>query len=107
MCFRCDARDDAIAFVQRIENISFRDAASRLGGALAPGPAALTRHRLKTTRHGAVRPIDTEVLAAALELYSNRRIQRLGRARYEALVAQRSGERAQVHESDYLEDLPF
>ena len=31
VCFRCDARGDAIAFVQRIENISFREAASRLG----------------------------------------------------------------------------
>jgi CHC2 zinc finger/Phage integrase family len=72
VCFRCDARGDAIAFVQRIENISFRDAASRLGGALAPGPVALTRHRLKTARHRAVRPIDTEVLAAAIQLYSNR-----------------------------------
>jgi DNA primase len=71
-CFRCDARGDAIAFVQRMESISFREAASRLGGALTPGPVALTRRRLKTARHRAVRPIDTDVLAAAVELYSNR-----------------------------------
>jgi DNA primase catalytic core len=71
-CFRCDARGDAIAFVQRMESISFREAASRLGGALAPGPVALTRRRLKTPRHCAVRRIDTDVLAAAVELYSNR-----------------------------------
>jgi DNA primase len=55
-----------------MESISFREAASRLGGALTPGPVALTRHRLKTARRRAVRPIDTEVLAAAVELYSNR-----------------------------------
>ena len=65
-CFRCDARGDAIAFVQRMESISFREAAARLGGALTAGPVALTRRRVKTARHRAMRPIDTEVLAAAV-----------------------------------------
>jgi hypothetical protein len=33
VCFRCDARGDAIAFVQRIGGLSFREAVARLGGA--------------------------------------------------------------------------
>lgn len=75
VCFRCDARGDAIAFVQRIENVSFREAAFRLGSQSTPRVVTVSRHagrRAGTSRRRAVRPVDTEVLAAALELYSNR-----------------------------------
>ena len=75
VCFRCDARGDAIGFVQQIEGVSFREAAVRLGGGSAP--RALTRtkpasHSSAVARRAPQRSIDTEVLAAALELYSNR-----------------------------------
>src|SRR5207302_6469918 len=75
MCFRCDARGDAIAFVQRVDGLSFREAASRLGADLSPrnvtlGRSAPVRNAVRRFAHS--RPIDTEVLAAAVELYANR-----------------------------------
>jgi DNA primase len=75
VCFRCDARGDAIAFVQRIDGVSFREAAARLGGDLSAGPVVVElsgRRRAAVGRHAAARPVDTEVLAAAVELYANR-----------------------------------
>src|SRR5262252_3773470 len=75
VCFRCDARGDAIGFIQQIERVSFREAAARLdAGSVsaavmrtnpAPPPSA-------AARRVSMRPIDTEILGAALELYSNR-----------------------------------
>src|SRR5439155_21408302 len=39
VCFRCQVRGDAITFVQQIEQLSFRDAALRLGEcAVTPVP---------------------------------------------------------------------
>ena len=75
VCFRCDARGDAIAFVQRVDGLSFREAAARLGGDLPERRTALDRPRVAASavrRCAVARPIDTEVLAAAIELYSNR-----------------------------------
>src|SRR5947209_11400967 len=75
VCFRCDARGDAIAFVQRIDGISFREAAVLLGGDLSTSPAVARRPRTlraAVRSHAAARPVDTEVLAAAVELYTNR-----------------------------------
>jgi DNA primase len=75
ICFRCDARGDAIGFIQQIEGVSFRDAAARLGAG-SVGAASLRTtpapHRSAAVRRARLRPIDTEVLAAALELYANR-----------------------------------
>jgi len=34
ICYRCDQRGDVIGFVQRIENLTFREAAARLDGPL-------------------------------------------------------------------------
>ena len=39
MCFRCGVGGDVIAFVQQLEQVSFREAAAHLGAEL-PGPAA-------------------------------------------------------------------
>jgi DNA primase len=75
VCFRCDARGDAIAFVQRVDGLSFREAASRLGADLSPRNVMLRRSapvRNAVRRFAHSRPIDTAVLAAAVELYSNR-----------------------------------
>ena len=36
VCFRCQVRGDAIAFIQQIEQLSFRDAAQRLDACAAP-----------------------------------------------------------------------
>ncbi len=78
VCFRCDARGDAIGFVQQIEHLSFREAATRLGADTAP----TTRQRVR--RRPADRPVSAEpvdavleptgaaALAAAVELYRNR-----------------------------------
>src|SRR5438105_15752183 len=75
VCFRCDARGDAIAFVQRIDGISFREAAGRLGGDLFTSRGVARRPgtlRAAVRNNAAARPVDTEVLAAAVELYTNR-----------------------------------
>ena len=75
VCFRCDARGDAIGFIQQIEGVSFREAVVRLGGGFTPPTVGRTKaasRKPAATRRATFRPIDTEVLTAALELYSNR-----------------------------------
>src|ERR687885_1332817 len=48
ICYRCGERGDVIGFVQRIENVSFRDAADRLAQATDQRPVALRRMRRDT-----------------------------------------------------------
>jgi DNA primase len=73
VCFRCQVHGDAIAFVQQIEQLSFRDAVHRLD------ERAVTPVYRIVRRRGAVRlrlPVRSEdevcALAAAVELYANR-----------------------------------
>jgi DNA primase len=73
VCFRCQVRGDAIAFVQQIEQVSFRDAAQRLDEcAVTPVPRIIRRR--SPFRHALPAFGDDEVraLAAAVELYANR-----------------------------------
>jgi DNA primase len=72
VCFRCQVRGDAIAFVQHIEQLSFRDAAHRLDAG-AGKPIARNVHRRPVERRSLLRS-DNEIraLAAAVELYANR-----------------------------------
>lgn len=73
VCFRCQVRGDAIAFVQQIEQLGFRDAAQRLdASAVSPVPRMVRRRG--PYRHGSRIQGDDEVraLAAAVELYANR-----------------------------------
>jgi DNA primase len=75
-CFRCGAHGDAIAFLQELEHLSFREAAMRLG---ADPPRSVVRRRrpprpsvpsgATETGRGAA---DYDVLDAAVELYANR-----------------------------------
>jgi DNA primase len=77
VCFRCQARGDAISFVQQLEHVTFREAAERLGA--DPNPSSigdLGRHprQRRARSHAAVEhdPTRTAVLSAAAELYRNR-----------------------------------
>ncbi len=78
VCYRCGVHGDAISFVQQIENLTFREAATRLGGQPAP---TLPRPSIRrpAQRHASLnwpaRRLDAPqlaVLAAALDLYRNR-----------------------------------
>src|SRR5215470_19179490 len=66
ICYRCQAKGDAIAFMQQIEHLSFREAVRCLGSSSGPSPAGRTRG---TTAGGGSRraaPLDpdgAEVLA--------------------------------------------
>jgi DNA primase len=77
ICYRCGERGDVIGFVQRIENLSFRDAADRLTQASPCRPAALRRRRpgpvsRSRSRRTITRTEDEhKVLAAATEFYAN------------------------------------
>jgi DNA primase len=73
VCFRCQVRGDAIAFVQRLEQLSFRDAVQRLEARIAAPVTRVTRQR-GPARYGPAIRGDEEVraLAAAVELYANR-----------------------------------
>ena len=77
ICYRCDQRGDVIAFVQQIENLSFREAAARLDGVRAG-----SKHPIRSVRpvprlsHTRQREIvlggdEYRVLAAATDLYAN------------------------------------
>jgi len=74
ICYRCDQRGDVIGFLQQMENLTFRQAASRLNGVRAP---LSPFHRPKIVevsppRSPAVWGVDEyQVLAAATELYAN------------------------------------
>ena len=61
--------------MQRVDGLSFREAASRLGADLSGRQVTLDRSapvRTAVRSFAQSRPIDTELLAAAVELYSNR-----------------------------------
>ncbi len=89
VCFRCHARGDAIAFVQQLEQLSFRDAVGRLsrGGAL---PASMSSRRLlpprplpRSLRLATPRTDEHKtVLAAAMELYANQLLSESAALRY-------------------------
>jgi DNA primase len=74
VCFRCQARGDAIAFVQQLEHLTFREATARLGPAgtslprCAAGVRAMPPSRRRPTKLG---PDEAAVLTAAVELYAN------------------------------------
>jgi len=78
VCFRCQARGDAIDFVQQLEHLTFRQAAERLSAEAARSPFARrrgdpsprpTRSAEPTARRD---PTQTAVLAATVELYKSR-----------------------------------
>jgi DNA primase len=73
VCFRCHVRGDAIAFVQQLEQLSFRDAVQRLEACIAAPLTRVNRQR-GPARHGSSIRSDDEIraLAAAVELYANR-----------------------------------
>lgn len=75
VCFRCQARGDAIGFVQQIEHLSFREAAERLGAGRVQAQSAHTGRRLlrRSRLHDLPQrdPARASVLAAAMELYRN------------------------------------
>jgi DNA primase len=73
VCFRCQARGDAIAFIQQIEQLSFRDAAQRLDACAALSMPRVVRRRGPIRHRSSVRTEDEgRALAAAVELYANR-----------------------------------
>jgi DNA primase len=80
ICYRCVEHGDVIRFVQQMENLTFREAAARLGGALshASHPAqhltALRKIRQippQPTRDIVWGRLEYRVLAAATDLYAN------------------------------------
>ena len=77
ICYRCDERGDVVQFVQRIENLSFRQAVGRLMIQKPMGVASHSRPGLRSTPspRQQVRRLDDdeqEVLAAAVDLYASR-----------------------------------
>jgi DNA primase len=80
ICYRCDAHGDAIAFVQRLENLTFLEAVARLGSPTPHlGPVDVRRRSKRAwVRPARVRrdivhsTTDRAVLAAATDLYANR-----------------------------------
>src|SRR5579871_6331215 len=77
ICYRCNQRGDVIAFVQRIEDLSFREAVDRLGHRMASHQQSTTDRRispptsLRSRRRIELGPVEYRVLAAATELYAN------------------------------------
>jgi DNA primase len=75
ICYRCDQRGDVIGFLQRMENLTFRQAVSRLNDCRAPLSPPF--HRPKTIEVNPRRAPavwganEYQVLAAATELYAN------------------------------------
>jgi DNA primase len=77
ICYRCDQRGDVIGFVQQIENLTFRQAAAHLDGAVArsprPGRRPVPLLPAPTSEPEFVwRRDEYRVLAAATDLYANR-----------------------------------
>jgi DNA primase len=73
VCFRCQIRGDAIAFVQQVEQLSFRDAVLRLDECGVTPVPRIVRRRIPFPRGSPVRSEDElRALAAAVELYANR-----------------------------------
>lgn len=87
-CYRCNVGGDAISLVERVERVGFREAVSRLGGAVplasasrarpAPGVPGVAAGPPRPARHTYRRvipprgPEERACLAAAVELYHNR-----------------------------------
>ena len=77
ICYRCDQHGDVIAFVQQIENLTFREAAARLDGDRAQPKHPIRRvrpvPRLSRTRQreNVLGRDEYRVLAAATDLYAN------------------------------------
>jgi DNA primase len=74
ICYRCDQHGDVIEFVRQFENLTFRQAAWRLGGAIAASfprvphrPAVAMPRRIETVWGDD----EYRVLAAATDLYAN------------------------------------
>lgn len=77
ICYRCGEHGDVIEFLQRIENLSFREAAARLTQGAAPAVTSFRKRRGGASRSTSRRTItrtddEHQVLAAATELYANR-----------------------------------
>jgi DNA primase len=80
ICYRCDLRGDVIAFVQRIENATFLEAAALLAGTMARAAPGQVHGRpgLRRVHPAPDRPAivpgedEYRVLAAATDLYANR-----------------------------------
>ena len=76
VCFRCDARGDAITFVQRIDGVSFREAVERLGGGqghlAARGAGPIRRTQRMSRNRPELGADERATLSAAIELYANR-----------------------------------
>jgi DNA primase len=77
ICYRCDQRGDVIAFVQQMENLTFREAAARLDGERAGSTRRIHRVRpVPRLSHTRQREIvlgrdEYRALAAATDLYAN------------------------------------
>ncbi|MBV8717275.1 MAG: toprim domain-containing protein [Chloroflexi bacterium] len=78
ICYRCGESGDVIGFLQRIENLSFREAAGRLMQGAVPTVRPLRRSRnrrtLPSTRRttSSLTDEEVEVLSAATDLYASR-----------------------------------
>jgi DNA primase len=73
VCFRCQVRGDAIAFVQQIEQLSFREAVHWLDECAVTPLPRIVRRRIPFRRTSLVRSEDeVRALAAGVELYANR-----------------------------------
>jgi DNA primase len=97
ICYRCGERGDVIGFVQRMENLTFREAVAWFEGRRAPSrdvicPRRPTRPRIQTApARFVLGPAEFEVLAAATVLYAN---QLLGNRPALAYMASRGFPRA-------------
>ena len=76
ICYRCDERGDVVQFVQRIENLSFRQAVCRLMIQKPMGVASHSRPGFRSTpsprQQRRLDEDEQEVLAAAVDLYASR-----------------------------------
>ena len=76
ICYRCGESGDVIAFLQRIEDVSFRDAAARLTQGSVPGIGPVGRRHRRATARSTVRPTialsddEQKVLTAATHFYA-------------------------------------
>jgi len=74
VCYRCGVSGDAISFVQQIENLTFREAASRLGAQPTPvrAPRQMGTHLAPHSFRQPPDAAELAVLSAALDLYRGR-----------------------------------
>jgi DNA primase len=74
VCYRCGASGDAISFVQQLEHLTFREAASQLGAEpdLLPPTRRVRVSAPKTTHVRTPDASQLAVLSAALDLYRGR-----------------------------------